>query len=834
MVHALLRLRHARRAWCARQQAEAVTRFASSRWLSLASTSTPHPPPSEGSTSLPSSPVTTVIEASNGRTLLRLTQGDTVVLASMKERADGRAATRGILAVEYKERSFARMAVGKGCNGRLGPGAGRHDRRVETVMTDAERCVASRIQRLLEGAMVGVPPRRRMSVKFTVVSAGEDDPELVAVNAASALLGASGVAWYGPFGAVRVALSFADGPVVTCRGEMDDSMVVVCDWQGHVLYMRGVASTPQAPDEIMAGVQLAQGYIQSHIMASSGVGDVEDVEAFVGETLSLPGADPAAGRRIIGQVERKLESYLASTGPAGGASLDDVTHHIESVLKPACMEDLQREGRWRHEASHIKGSGCVTMRDLDYTIGGALQNILRQKFRDQGGGGEGGGDTPGAVEVGHIPAPHAASLYTSGGTVVESAVMCARYVADGVEAAAMPSPDEPAVVTGTADDARVSSVFLTCSHGTFAGPNSGTTIFAVASGDYDDVERSSFVRDAVSGMLPPLQALPFAIRTNTEVLSSDTVSGIGSIAAAVNGMSAAVNMSLLAHHTGSNRSRKRAKVTAWSAAAVGLSYRYPPGSLDGEEREISVNKQGWCVPPPIDGYDVLGDVNGMASLVTDAELTVAGPANGKGPAISAWIMHCHAPTRITHAMIRHGIAEAMNAQERRRKELSGVHRRPGRSPRGEQHAVFGELSVSTASMPKLLADKGSILRRIEDNTGCLVHVREPGLLSLFAPSPNAYAQLEDQICAAVGAFLVPNRLYKATVKAVKDFGAFVSLPRCDVEAMLHISEVSQERIASIDDELTIGDVIDVVFLGEDSQGGLRVSKRRATRMVKAK
>ena len=62
-------------------------------------------------------------------------------------------------------------------------------------MTDMERCVASRIQRVLEAAIVGVPPKRRVSVKFTVVSAGGEDPELVAVNAACAVLGASGIAW---------------------------------------------------------------------------------------------------------------------------------------------------------------------------------------------------------------------------------------------------------------------------------------------------------------------------------------------------------------------------------------------------------------------------------------------------------------------------------------------------------------------------------------------------------------------------------------------------------------------------------------------------------------
>ena len=149
MVHALLRSRHAR------PQAKAATRLISSRWLSLASALAQQPAPSAGSASTPTAPVATVLESSHGRTLLRLTQGDTVVLASMRERADGRAASRGILAVEYKERSFARMPSGKGSRARLGAGAGRHDRRVEAVMTDTERCVASRIQRLLGAAIVG-------------------------------------------------------------------------------------------------------------------------------------------------------------------------------------------------------------------------------------------------------------------------------------------------------------------------------------------------------------------------------------------------------------------------------------------------------------------------------------------------------------------------------------------------------------------------------------------------------------------------------------------------------------------------------------------------------
>ena len=832
----------------ARSHALAVTRLASSLALPT-SWSSPPSPPGVGQP-YSSTSASSLLEASKDRTLLRMTQGDTVVLASLKESSDGRALKRGSLSVEYKQRSFAQTGLGVGPSGRSNPliDTTRHDRRTESVMTDAERCVASRIQRMVEFSIVGVPAKRRMSLKLTVISAGEEDPELVAVNAASAVLGASGVPWYGPFGAIRVlfgssgsadASKIATPPpprltlqrqnVDACgasdwgsaevrqpnMGTCQGSMVVVSNWQGHVLYMRGISSTPRTADEITTGVRVALEYVRAQVMAS-------EVERATDKTepCAVTGADPAAGRRIHAEIEKRLTSYLASLYPSGG-TLEDLFHHIESVIKPEVSESLQREGRWRHEGSRIRGSGCVTVQDLDHTIDGVLQSILRRNC-GQANGLQGLKATTAVAEVGHTPASHATSMFSCGGTVVESAVTCSQSLAGDMES--MLSQTSNGQRT---DDPRVSSVFLTCSHGASTCLNSSNAAI-----DYNsDLDRATFVRDAVCGMLPPPDVLPFALRTNTEVLCSNTVSGVGSMAAAVNGISVAIHQSFLANYIG----KKGSKVTPWTAASVGLSYRHVPGSLDGEEYELPRETHGWCTPQEIEGYHTLRDVSGLSSLVTDAELTIAGPAHSKGPSISAWTLQCHSPTRITHDMISSGIEAALDVREVRRTELAQGRRgglsdgkNHGSTRQREQHAMFGDLTVSTASMPRILAENASILRRIEETTGGLIYVKAPGVLSLFAPSPDAYARLEEQICAAVGAFLVPNRMYRATVTAVKDFGAFVSLPRCDIEAMLHISEVSHDRIASIDDELAVGDVIDVVFLGEDSQGGLRVSKRKAT------
>ena len=151
------------------------------------------------------------------------------------------------------------------------------------------------------------------------------------------------------------------------------------------------------------------------------------------------------------------------------------------------------------------------------------------------------------------------------------------------------------------------------------------------------------------------------------------------------------------------------------------------------------------------------------------------------------MLQCHAPTRVTTEMVDRAIAAAMDDDVRGARRKAFETARPPQESRAGSLPVFGELSVSTASMPKLLMDRAASLRKIEEATGGIIHISEPGLLSLFAPSATAYAELEDRVSAASGAFLVPNRIYRAEVTAVLDFGAFV---RCDFDRPLTSTSTS--------------------------------------------
>jgi polyribonucleotide nucleotidyltransferase len=65
------------------------------------------------------------------------------------------------------------------------------------------------------------------------------------------------------------------------------------------------------------------------------------------------------------------------------------------------------------------------------------------------------------------------------------------------------------------------------------------------------------------------------------------------------------------------------------------------------------------------------------------------------------------------------------------------------------------------------------------------------------------------------------------VVGVKDFGAFIQIPGCDMRALLHISEIAPERIRAVEDVVNVGDSVDVMFLGRDNRGMLKVSRKAA-------
>ena len=121
---------------------------------------------------------------------------------------------------------------------------------------------------------------------------------------------------------------------------------------------------------------------------------------------------------------------------------------------------------------------------------------------------------------------------------------------------------------------------------------------------------------------------------------------------------------------------------------------------------------------------------------------------------------------------------------------------------------------------------GATIRAITEETGTTIDIEDDGTVKIA--SVDAAAGLEakrrvEQITADVEVGMI----YEGRVAKLMDFGAFVNiLPGRD--GLVHISQISDERVESVSDKLTEGDMVRVKVLEVDKQGRIRLSIKAVT------
>lgn len=123
----------------------------------------------------------------------------------------------------------------------------------------------------------------------------------------------------------------------------------------------------------------------------------------------------------------------------------------------------------------------------------------------------------------------------------------------------------------------------------------------------------------------------------------------------------------------------------------------------------------------------------------------------------------------------------------------------------------------------LIGPGGKNIRAITESTGAQIDIEEDGTVNIFATDAEAM----DEAVRAVNACTAEIEIgttYDGRVVTVKDFGAFVEcIP--GKEGLVHISEMANERISSMDDVCKAGDAIRVKCIDIDNQGRVRLSRK---------
>jgi polyribonucleotide nucleotidyltransferase len=203
-------------------------------------------------------------------------------------------------------------------------------------------------------------------------------------------------------------------------------------------------------------------------------------------------------------------------------------------------------------------------------------------------------------------------------------------------------------------------------------------------------------------------------------------------------------------------------------------------------------------------YAVLTDIAGAEDHYGDMDFKVAGTKDG----ITALQMDIKVPN-VTHAILTEALEQARKARLFILDKMNSVIDTPRSTMSPYAPRIFS-MHIPTDKIRELIGPGGKVIRGIVEQTGCKIDVEDDGSVKIYS-SDGAAADRAIQMVTDICAVAEVGKTYLGKVVRIVDFGAFVEIfPGTD--GLLHISEISENRIKQVRDELNEGDQILVKVL----------------------
>jgi polyribonucleotide nucleotidyltransferase len=216
-----------------------------------------------------------------------------------------------------------------------------------------------------------------------------------------------------------------------------------------------------------------------------------------------------------------------------------------------------------------------------------------------------------------------------------------------------------------------------------------------------------------------------------------------------------------------------------------------------------------------DKFAVLTDILGDEDHLGDMDFKVAGSADGV-TALQMDIKIEGINEEIMETALVKAKAARMHILDRKNKVIS--------SPKelSESAPSMTKMTVAQDKIKEIIGKGGAVIKAIQAETEASVDINDDGEVTVFAENKSSMQAALDRIEKIIEEPEL-NKVYEGTVVKIVEFGAFVNiLPGKD--GLLHISEISQERVEDVNSVLSEGDVISVKLIGFD-RGKLKLSKK---------
>jgi polyribonucleotide nucleotidyltransferase len=291
-----------------------------------------------------------------------------------------------------------------------------------------------------------------------------------------------------------------------------------------------------------------------------------------------------------------------------------------------------------------------------------------------------------------------------------------------------------------------------------------------------EIGHGNLARRGVAAVMPDMSKFPYVIRVVSEILESNGSSSMASVCG-----------------------------TSLALMDAGVPVKAPVAGV-----AMGLVLEG-------SRFKVLTDILGDEDHLGDMDFKVAGTRDG----VTALQMDIKVEG-VTPEIMRIALDQAREGRLHILGEMNKVLS-SARAEMSEWAPSIITLKIDPEKIRDVIGKGGAVIRQITEETGTTIDIESDGTVKIASVSGTAGREAQRRI-ELITADVEVGQVYEGRVARLMDFGAFVTiLPGRD--GLVHISQISDERVERVSDKLKEGDVIRVKVLEVDRQGRIRLSMR---------
>jgi polyribonucleotide nucleotidyltransferase len=291
-----------------------------------------------------------------------------------------------------------------------------------------------------------------------------------------------------------------------------------------------------------------------------------------------------------------------------------------------------------------------------------------------------------------------------------------------------------------------------------------------------EIGHGKLAKRAIAAVVPSIEEFPYVIRVVSEITESNGSSSMATVCG-----------------------------TSLSMMDAGVNTKAPVAGV-----AMGLIKED-------DKFAVLSDILGDEDHLGDMDFKVAGTTEG----VTALQMDIKIEG-ITKEIMEIALDQAKEGRE----HILGEMAKAISSPRDEMSEYAPRiitLKIPTDKIRDVIGKGGATIRSISEETGATIDIQDDGTVKIGS-TDNAAGKEAQRRIEQITADVEVGEIYEGKVAKLMDFGAFVTiLPGKD--GLVHISQISNERVEKVSDKLAEGDIVKVKVLEIDRQGRIRLSMK---------